>query len=451
MAKAILAMLCIAQKPFGITDYPASLQPIIQQNFLEREFLDGLQSKLGFRGIADRETFTNAVGESITKTRRGLLAPTTTPLDPSKNTGLDNGITPDEFTVEQYTMSLNMYGKGMDLNTVTSGVAIAPKFLENAKVLGVNAQQSLDRLARNALFGAYMSGNTRVIETLGADGTSVHVDDIRGFTWAIHNGKPEPVSIGNVLAITINGNAYNVVGAIADVVNASTTPEGISGTLTLKANCSVADGTAGKAVKSGVAPIIHRAGDHATTVEITASDKLTMKLVQEAVADLRSNNVPDIDGAYNCFLTTRQLTGLYRDPEFQVLYRGQYSSDAYESGKVTALLGVRFIETTESPIQKVGNVSVYRAIVCGQGALVEGDFEGAGNEELAKLSPNEVIVHDGVVFVNQASIDRFGQIVKQSWYAIVAYAVPTDTTVNTGIIPTSTSSAFKRAVIIESA
>lgn len=451
MAKAILAMLVVATKSFGISDFPAALQPAIQQNYLEREFLDGLQSKLGYRSIADRETFKNGVGETITKTRKGLKAPVTTPMNPANNTNLDNGLTPSGWTIEQYTMSLNMYGDTIDLNTVTTGVGIAKQFLANAKTNGIQANQSLDRLARNALFAAYMSGNTRVIETLGADGTSVHVDDIRGFTWAIHNGKPEPVSMANVLAVTINGTAYNVVGAIADVVNTSTTPEGISGTLTLKTNCTVADGTAGKAVKSGVAPIIHRAGDHATTVEITASDKLTMKLVQEAVADLRSNNVPDIDGAYNCFLTTRQMTGLYRDPEFQLLYRGAYGSDAYESGKVTALLGVRFIETTESPIQKVGNVSVYRAIICGQGAIVEGDFENTGKDESGTLDAGQVTVANGICHITREPLDRLKQIVAQSWYAIVGYAVPTDTTVNTSIIPTATNSAFKRAAIIESA
>ena len=231
----------------------------------------------------------------------------------------------------------------------------------------------------------------------------------------------------------------------------STAPQGRSGTLTLASNVTVAHGTAGNAVVSAVAPKIYRAGDRATTVEITAGDKLTMKLVQEAVADLRSNNVPTINGAYNCFLTSRQITGLYRDPEFQVLYRGAYSSDTYESGKVAELLGVRFIETTESPIQKVGNVTVYRAIICGEGALAEGDFEGTGKGESASMDKGLVTVEDGIAHVTREPLDRLKQIVAQSWYFIGGFAVPTDVTANTSIIPTATNSAFKRAVIIESA
>jgi N4-gp56 family major capsid protein len=221
--------------------------------------------------------------------------------------------------------------------------------------------------------------------------------------------------------------------------------------LTLSANVIVADGALGVAVVSAVAPVIHRAGDHATTIGIVAADKLTMKMVQDAVSDLRSNNVPDIDGSYNCFLTSRQLTGLYRDPEFQVLYRGAFASNTYESGKVAELLGARFIETTESPIQKVGSVSVYRAIVCGQGALVEGDFEGTGKGEVASMDEGLVTVEDGIAHVTREPLDRLKQIVAQSWYSIVGFAVPTDTTVNTSIIPTATNSALKRAVILESA
>lgn len=441
-----------------ISDFPVALQGIIQQNFLEREFQEGLHSVLGYRAIADRMTFPNGVGETITKTRRGLKAPVTTPMNPANNTNLDNGLTPSGWTVEQYVLAINQYGDTIDLNTVTTGVGIVSQFLENAKVNGVQSAQSVDRLARFALFDAYMGGNTRVTDTLGAPGTTVHVDDARGFDWAIkvvdgqiEKGRPMPVSADNKLVVTIGSGSYEVVGCAFDSPSTSTTPQGRSGTLTLSGNVTVSDGTAGNAVVSAVAPKIYRAGDHATTVQITASDKMTMKLVQEAVADLRSNNVPTIGGAYNCYLTSRQLTGLYRDPEFQVLYRGAYASDAYESGKVTELLGVRFIETTESPIQKVGNVTVYRAIICGQGALVEGDFESTGKGEAASMDKGLVTVEDGIAHVTREPLDRLKQIIAQSWYFIGGFAVPTDVTANTSIIPTATNSAFKRAVIIESA
>ena len=97
----------------------------------------------------------------------------TTPLAPSTNTNLDNGLTPQSFSVEQYTISLNFYAATADLNMVTSRVGIASQFLLNAAINGEQAARSLDELARNALFPAYFGGNTRVRVTLGSAGTAV--------------------------------------------------------------------------------------------------------------------------------------------------------------------------------------------------------------------------------------------------------------------------------------
>jgi len=64
----------------AINNFPIALQSIIQQNFLEREFQTSLEAKLGFRAVADRMDFPNTIGETITKTRAGLLQVSTTPL-----------------------------------------------------------------------------------------------------------------------------------------------------------------------------------------------------------------------------------------------------------------------------------------------------------------------------------------------------------------------------------
>ena len=44
----------------GIQNFPVSLQPIIQQGFLEREFAQALRSRLGYRACADRVTVARA-------------------------------------------------------------------------------------------------------------------------------------------------------------------------------------------------------------------------------------------------------------------------------------------------------------------------------------------------------------------------------------------------------
>lgn len=436
----------------GIQQFPAALQPIIQQNFLEREFQEGLHSRLGFRAVADREVFPAAIGETLTKTRRGLKAPVTTPINPGANTNLDNGLTPAGWTVEQYTLAVNMYGDTIDLNMVTSRVGIARQFLHNARVNGVQAMQSLDRFARDALFGGYLSGNTRVVATLASAGTSVAVDDIRGFRQVMVNGVLVPVSASNGLTVIIGSGSYTVVDAVADVVNVSTAPGGISGVLTLSSNVSVADGAERMAVVAATAPVVLRPNAKASTADIVAADKLSMESVLEAVATLRSNNVPPVEssGLFHCYLDDRQLLGLFADPDFKLLYRGAYGSDTYKSGQILDLLGVRFIPTNEAPQQSLNGVAIHRAVICGQGAIVEGNFEATGYSDIDQADALKVMVDD-VCMVTREPIDRLQQVIAQSWYWIGGYAVPTDVTANTLVIPTATNSYYKRAVVIESA
>ncbi len=81
----------------GIQNFPAALQPIIQQGFLEREFQQALRSRLGYRACADREDIAVGIGETLTKTRAGLKPCVTTPVAPATNTNFDNGLTPDDL------------------------------------------------------------------------------------------------------------------------------------------------------------------------------------------------------------------------------------------------------------------------------------------------------------------------------------------------------------------
>ncbi|MCE3608067.1 hypothetical protein LXA47_31345 [Massilia sp. P8910] len=438
----------------GIQNFPAALVPLIQQNFLEAEFSGGLTSRLGFRDIADREMVSVGKGETITKTRNGLKAPVTGPMNPANNTNLDNGLTASGWTVEQYVLAINMYGDTQDLNIVTSKVGIGDQFLTNANVSGVQAAQSLERFARNKLFDAYMSGNTRVTATLGAPGTAVAVDDIRGFQTVFSNGVQVSVSVSNPMLVTINGASYTLTAATADGSNTSSLAAygGISGVLTLSANVSVANATAANAVVSAVAPSVIRAGGKLTTAALAAgTDRMKMQDCLDAVAVLRGNNTPTVRGLYNCYLSDAQMLQLFRDDDFKLLYRGAYESKEYRQGQVIELAGLRFITTNEVITQTLAGVVIHRAIICGAGALVEGTFEGQTAALQMDMDEGLVQVVDGVVQVTREPLDRLKQIISQSWFSIKGWAVPTDITANTSIIPTATNSYFKRAVIIESA
>ena len=434
----------------AVNNFPAALQPIIQQGFLEREFQSGIHSRLGFRAIADREEIPNKVGETVTKTRTGLKAPVTTPLNPSTNTNLDNGLTPSGWTVEQYSLSMNMFGDTIDLNMVTQGVGIAKQFMKNAEVNGVQAAQSLDRLARNALFSSYLGGNTRVRTTLGAPALTLAVDDIRGFQYVLSNGVMVPVSVATPMTVTVGAGVYTLSSVVADGSNVSTAPIGVSGVLTFTANVSVSDGTAGNGVVSSVGPSVLRPSNRASTSSLIATDLLTMQTVLASVARLRTNNVPTINGAYNVYLDDNHLLELFQDADFKLLYRGAYGSETYRSGQIIELLGARFITTTEAYQQTLGAVPIRRAIVCGQGALVEGNFASTGYSDVGDGDALKVMVDD-ICMVTREPLDRLQQIIAQSWYWIGGFAVPTDATANPTIIPTASNSYFKRAVVIESA
>lgn len=438
----------------GIQNFPAALQPIIQQGFLEREFQDALHSRLGYRAVADREEFSVGIGETLTKTRAGLKPSVTTPLAPSTNTNLDNGLTPQSFSVEQYTITLNHYAATMDLNMVTSRVGIASQFLLNAHINGEQAARSLDELARNALFAAYFGGNTRVRVSLGAAGTSVSVDDIRGFQYVWVNGVQTAVSVGNPLTVAVGASNYTLTGASADGSNISTAPNGISGVLTFASNVSTSDGTAGNTVTASTASAILRPNGRANTSLITTSDTLDMATLLSAVAILRQNAVPEIDGAYNCYLDPVSAKQLFGDSAFRQLFTGATSNNpVFKRGMVNDFLGLRFVPTTEAYVTTNPSNSaalIRRPIVCGKGALIEGDFAGMAEADVA---PKDAIVSivDGVAMVTREPIDRLQQIIAQSWYWIGGFVAPTDVTTNPTTIPTATNAAYKRAVMVEHA
>lgn len=436
----------------GIQNFPSALQPIIQQGFLDREFDTALRSRLGFRAVADRVEIAVGLGETLTKTRAGLKPAVTTPLPPGNNTNLDNGLTPTTWGVEQYTIVMNLYAATTDLNMVTSRVGLVSQFLQNAFTNGEQAARSLDELARNALFAAYLGGSTRVRTTLGSAGPVVAVDDLRGFQTTFVNGVQQTISGPTPLSVTIGSNVYNAIATTADVTNISTAPGGISGTITLSGNVTVVDATASNSVVAANASSIIRPGNRGNTQQLTGADTLTMSALLDAVTKLRLNAVPEIDGAYNCYLDPVSARQLFSDPDFRQLFQGATSANqVFRRGMVNDFLGLRFVPTNETFVQAHPTLSaqvVRRPIICGAGALVEGDFAGMAAADVVPAD-SIVSVVNGVAMVTREAIDRLQQIIAQSWYWIGGFCAPSDTTTTPNTIPTATNAAFKRAVVVE--
>ncbi len=450
----------------SINNLPTALQSVIQQGFLEREFQQSLRAKLGFRSIASREQFMAGIGETITKTRSGLLPAITTPMAPAANSDFTSGLTPQNYAVEQYILSINQYAGNQQLNVVTARVAIASLFLQNAKALGEQAARSVDTLAQNALFGSYLGGNTFVRVTLGAAGVTISVDDVRGFQYTWNSeGQYVPVSVSNPVNVTVGSDVYSLTSVAVDGSNVSLTPGGISGTLTFSASVTVADGTAKNAVQSAVAPVVGRPMDAATnTVPVSTvwgiatglynGGRLSMQMLLDAKSQLSSNGVAPVEasGLYHYYASPKQAVGLFNDPDFKQLFRGEPKSPEFRQGVVAELLGIQLIETNLNPNAAFAGVgTVNYGALCGEGALVEGVFTREGYAGATKEDDDDMMVMaEDIAHITREPLDALKQVVTQSWSYIGGFSVPSDITTNPNTIPTASNSAYKRAVLVES-
>lgn len=461
----------------SFTNFPAALVPMLQLGFLERELEEGLDSVLAYRRAALQETVPSRIGETLTRTRKGRKTPVTIPMTPASNTGLDNGLTPSTFAVEQYSFTMSEYADTVDVNMVQELAGIADQLIANSRNNGVQAAQSMERICRLKLFAGYLGGNSRVRTDLGASSTtSAHVDDITGFTFVLVNGVVTPISSANPITVVetnVGGSGVNqtltVTAATADATNQSQSPAGISGVLTFLAATSPVNGDA---LVSANAPKIIRPFSRATTASLTGSDMLTMSLVEDSVAYLRDNGVPPMsDGTHHCILDNTSLRQLFADQDFKILFAGRYQSREYKDGDIIQLLGITFIPTTETYVQPANvqwngatygaittatspslvNQRVRRPIVLGAESVIQGDFEGLETwlERQGVNAIGDVFLVNGVAQILRPPLDRLQQVASLSWTWIGDFAVPTDITATTNIIPTASNALFKRALVIE--
>jgi hypothetical protein len=452
------------------TNFPTALQGILQQNFLERELQEGLDSILAYRRETLRELIPGRIGETLTRTRKSRKAPVTTALTPSAVTGLDSGLSPSSFSMEQYSFTLQMYGDTVDVDMLQELAGIADQLVASSRNNGVQAAQSLERIARLKLFGAYLGGNSRVRTDLGASSTTTaHIDDIRGFQNVLANGVVTPVSASNPLTVaetaTVVGGVtqtLTVTSVVADSTNNTTAPDGISGVITFNTATSPVNGDALAATN---APKIFRPFSKLGTNLLVGSDAFTLGLVEDVVAYLRDNAVPPMaDGSFHCVLDNTSMRQLFADQDFKVLFAGRHEAGEYRDGDIIRLLGVTYIPTTEAYIQQANyqwngtantsagvTVRVRRPIVMGAEAIIEGDFEGLEvwlNRE--GVNPiGEIMLVNWVAQIVRPPLDRLQRVIGMSWHWIGDFAIPTDLTATTSIIPTASNALYKRCAVIE--
>lgn len=162
---------------FSTISQSPDIRAIVQENTLERAFHDSLYPRLMFRGEAEPIIFPANIGDSLVFTGIGLIKPKMRPLAPNTDPA------PSDYQKEQWDIQLQTYADTIDTPMPTSIAAIANLFLRNAQQLGLGAGQTLNRLVRNKMYNAALSGHT-VAD--GAQGPTVtlRVKRLNGFTKA---------------------------------------------------------------------------------------------------------------------------------------------------------------------------------------------------------------------------------------------------------------------------
>ena len=456
-----------------LVDIAPSLKPILQQNLLERELQEGLDTVFGYHNVAISEYVPAGIGETITKTRKGRKAPPTIALNPqSINSGLDNGMTSATYSVEQYTLTMTSYGDTVDTNWIQAGALIADHLLANARNNGVQAATLMERLAKGALYAAYDGGNTFVRTDLGVSSTTTaHVDNVLGLLVVLVNGVPTALSVSAPLSVveTSGRNGAGVAqtlvvtGVVADVTNLSCTPGGVSGVITFATATTPVNGDELQAANG---PAIIRPRGQKSTAALTAADLITVQTLLDMRLQLENNGVPALwDGTYAFICSPATHRQLFADQDFKLWYQGREASSVFEDGYILKMLGLTFLMTTEAPVQPpttssgLGNAGdatiqaqIQRPLMVGAEALIKGTFEMMRKYQAAAITQlSKVELVNDVVHVVRPPLDRLGQNISMSWFWAGGFTAPTDATATSTNIPTASNALYKRAVVCEHA
>ena len=120
-------------------------------------------------------------------------------------------------------------------------------------------------------------------------------------------------------------------------------------------------------------------------LDVTA--KLTVKQIQKAVAKLRANNAPTINGDYVAIVHPFVAYDLMRDPEWIEAHKYAQPDNLY-TGEIGKVAGVRFVQTSEAAILYgsgcPSNLGVFCTLIFGEGAYGVTEITGGGLQTIVK-------------------------------------------------------------------
>jgi len=464
---------------FSIILQSPEVRAIVQENLLERAFHDALFPRLLFRGEATPVSWPAGSGDTQVFTAPGLIPVDAEPVQP----GTDP--TPVSYPLEQWTAQLQQYAGTIDTNMPTSMQAIVDLFMRNAHQLGMQAAQTLNRIARDRMYNAGLSGWT-VADGAQAATNSIRVKRLNGFTRARNPAvagasrvRFDQVSPSNPLAVRLFDSGLaaevsrNVIGFTPDVPGDETGP----GVLTLDgAVVTMADRGYFFSVDRSY---VVRVGGGNSVDSIGPTDIPTLADVRSAVAHLWEQNVPEHpDGRFHCHLGPVSQAKIFSDPEFNRLLTALPDYYMYKQFALGELLNTVFFRNSECPISSTvvggstatysqkdpfagelysnGNPNtgtpIHRMLFTAQGGLYEyfSDLmnlitEAGINGKVAdpRIVNNGIEIYsDRIQLIIRGPLNRLQDQVATSWKFIGDWPVRTDAS-------TGDASRYKRFVVVE--
>lgn len=463
---------------------PPAILDLNQRGLIERAFHDSLYPNLAYRAEAAPEEWPMNTGNEVFMTRTGLLAPSVQPLTP----GVD--LTPQASYNEQWSAELNQYGGADDVDMPTSATANASLFMRKIHTLGLNAGQTMNRVARNAMFRAYLSGQTVALGAILIAATTIPVAALNGFRFVLNpttSARPVPVSPATPLSIRVGAGTSAVSASVIGVIpNDPADPDG-PGVLLLSAAIGTAFAATRTAVKTTVCPRVVRSSGGDSIDAIGPADTFVLQQAINAVAFLRNANVPPHeDGFYHAHISPLANAQVFADPVFQRLNQSLPEHVIYKEGFIGTISGVMFFMNSESPallnsgqltdtsaatgapsgaigkyarelgaeVVNGNGVNIGRVLITGRGSV----YERWMDEQKAFMSEAGVtgkigeftVVNNGIQILTErirliirAPIDRAQQKVGLAWTASTSFPVPSDILAPNGV------EMYRRAVILE--
>lgn len=416
----------------GLENVSGSLQNLLQDGIILREFNDHLTPNLVWRSCYAEFYPTAALGQRFLYNQSKDLADVPDPITPAANTDMNNGMTPvSAADIEQYAIKLNRYGNTLDTNLLVSSLSMENQFAKNARDLGRNAGRSLDKSARGHLNAAYGGGITYV--TANASNTAnVNVANVFGFDFVMVDGVPTAVSSTNKLAVTLGSNSANVQGISGVTVDRDI--DWAPGTLQLDANVTQ---VVGDKVTAATAPVQYDPnGVNGNPYLITSSSSTTLDMILGMISQLEDDSVPPHDDMYyHLIMDPIAYSQLFADSKFREIFRGLGNEDVYTRGALgsfgNALIFKTQVAAKDTRTVNSGSVVIRHMLATGGEVGYEGRYADIDKlNQLAGMNQSIIMTEfDDETWVqlqHRSPLDRHGEIVSSSWKFLGGFTARTD-------------------------